>query len=222
MENLPSYIGIVFIATAVLTVAIFSLAARSKKTLIILSAWMLLQAITSKTGFYTNTATTPPRFALVLVPPILLIAILFLLPAGRRFIDSLPVTSLTILHMVRIPVEITLFWLFVQRTVPAAMTFGGHNFDILSGITAPLVYYAVFIKKWAGHQLLLLWNILCLVLLLNIVVTAILAAPFRFQQLAFEQPNIAILYFPFVWLPCCIVPIVLFAHLGVHQAVVAK
>jgi hypothetical protein len=50
-------------------------------------------------------------------------------------------------------------------------------------------------------------------LLINIVATAILSMPFPFQQLAFDRPNIAIMYFPYVWLPCCVVPIVLFAHL---------
>jgi hypothetical protein len=94
------------------------------------------------------------------------------------------------------------------------MTFEGHNFDILSGLTAPFIYYSVFVQKKLSNRYLLIWNILCLVLLLNIFITAVLAAPFRFQQLAFQQPNIAILYFPFAWLPSCIVPVVLFSHLA--------
>jgi hypothetical protein len=60
---------------------------------------------------------------------------------------------------------------------------------------------------------LLLWNFICLGLLINIVVNAVLSAPSVFQQFAFGQPNTAILYFPFVWLPCCVVPLVLLAHL---------
>ncbi|HVF96549.1 MAG TPA: hypothetical protein VM871_04480, partial [Flavisolibacter sp.] len=30
---------------------------------------------------------------------------------------------------------------------------------------------------------------------------------------AFDQPNIAVLYFPFIWLPSFIVPVVLLSHL---------
>jgi hypothetical protein len=52
---------------------------------------------------------------------------------------------------------------------------------------------------------------------LNIVVNAALSAPVPFQQFAFDQPNIAVLYFPFVWLPGFIVPLVLFAHLAAIQ-----
>jgi len=32
--------------------------------------------------------------------------------------------------------------------------------------------------------------------------------------LAFDQPNIAVLYFPFSWLPTYVVPVVLFCHLA--------
>jgi hypothetical protein len=34
------------------------------------------------------------------------------------------------------------------------------------------------------------------------------------QQIAFDQPNIGVMYFPFVWLPACIVPLVLLSHLA--------
>ena len=57
---------------------------------------------------------------------------------------------------------------------------------------------------------------------INIVVNAILSAPFTFQQFAFDQPNVAVLYFPFVWLPCFIVPVVLFSHLVLIRQLLKK
>jgi hypothetical protein len=77
-----------------------------------------------------------------------------------------------------------------------------------------LICYFVFVKKLLNDKYLLLWNVACLALLLNVVIIAVLTAPSRFQQLAFDQPNIALLYFPFEWLPSFIVPIVLFSHLA--------
>lgn len=56
-------------------------------------------------------------------------------------------------------------------------------------------------------------NIICLGLLFNIIVNALFSAPSPIQKFAFEQPNIAILYFPFSLLPTFIVPIVLLGHL---------
>ena len=70
--------------------------------------------------------------------------------------------------------------------------------------------------------MILLWNFIALVLLINIVVNAVLSAPFPFQQFAFDQPNIAVLYFPFVLLPAFIVPIVLFGHLVSIRQLVRK
>jgi hypothetical protein len=122
--------------------------------------------------------------------------------------------KLTILHTVRIPVEIVLFYLFTYKTIPELMTFEGRNLDILSGITAPFVFYFGFIRKKMHHKAILIWNVVCLALLLNIVINAILSAPFQFQQFAFDQPNIAVLYFPFIWLPCCVVPLVVLSHLA--------
>jgi hypothetical protein len=91
------------------------------------------------------------------------------------------------------------------------MTFEGGNLDILSGLSAPLIaYYAV--KK---PKILLAWNFICLALLINIVARALLSAPFPFQQFAFDQPNIAILQFPVIWLPTFIVLTVLFGHVTV-------
>jgi hypothetical protein len=115
--------------------------------------------------------------------------------------------------VIRIPVELVLFWLFSYKTIPQLMTFEGRNFDILSGISALLVYYFGFIKKSLDKKFILAWNFICLALLANIVINAFLSAPFPFQKFAFDQPNIAILYFPFVWLPVLVVPLVLFSHL---------
>lgn len=215
MENLPEYIKIVFALTTILAVFLFYKASSdSGTTLIILLTWMALQAFIGFSDFYTVTDILPPRFLLLVLPPLLFIIGLFTTSKGRQYLDSLDTKTLTLLHTVRIPVELVLFWLFVNKAVPQIMTFEGRNFDIISGLTAPVIFYFGFIKKRIGRNVMLLWNFICLGLLINIVVNAVLSAPFPFQQFAFDQPNIAVLYFPFVWLPGCIVPLVLLSHLA--------
>ncbi len=214
MENLPTYISVIFGLTTILTVILFYKASNnSKTTLIILLTWLAIQMGIALSGFYTVTNSIPPRLVIAILPPFVFIIGLFVSSKGRQFIDGLNIKALTILHMVRIPVELVLFWLFINKAIPELMTFEGRNFDILSGLSAPFIFYFGFIKKKIDKKLLLLWNFICLGLLFNIVINAILSAPFPFQQFAFEQPNIAVLYFPFVWLPCCVVPLVLFSHL---------
>ncbi len=215
MANLPTFISILFALTTFITIGIFYKASNySKPTLVILICWLIIQAIIGLTGFYTITNTTPPRFPLLVAPAMLFIAILFITKKGKQYIDGLNIKTLTILHIIRIPIEMVLFWLFIQGTIPQLMTFEGRNFDIISGITAPLIYYFGFVQKRPNKTLLIIWNFICLGLLINIVVNAILSAPSSFQQFAFDQPNVAILYFPFVWLPSCLVPLVLFSHLA--------
>ena len=87
--------------------------------------------------FYTVTTALPPRFALALLPPLVFIAGLFLAKSGRRFLDGLSAKWLTLLHVVRVPVELALLWLFLHGYVPQLMTFEGRNFDVFSGLTAP-------------------------------------------------------------------------------------
>ena len=214
IPNLPMVLNVLFIATTLLAVFLFYKATnRSGMTLIILFAWLIVQAAIALTGFYEVMTGFPPRFALLAGPAVLVIIIVFISAKGRAWLDGLDTKTLTLLHIVRIPVELTLYWLFLQKTVPQIMTFAGRNYDIIAGLTAPLVYYFGYIKNSFGKTALLVWNILCLGLLFNIVITAVLSAPTSFQQFGFEQPNTAILYFPFVWLPCCVVPLVLLAHL---------
>lgn len=92
------------------------------------------------------------------------------------------------------------------------MTFEGRNLDILSGLTAPVIAWLAFRGSKINRPLLVAWNLLALGLLLNILINAILALETPFQQFAFDQPNRGVLYFPFIWLPAIIVPIVFVSH----------
>ena len=215
MESLPLYIPVVFIATTLTTLFLLFRASRNRKNVLLVSLlWLGLQAAIGLSGYYLVSDTMPPRLALAVIPPFSFIAWCFLTKKGSLFIDKLDVKWLTLLHVVRIPVEVVLFWLFLQKYVPELMTFEGRNFDMLSGLTAPIVFYFGYLKKRLNRVILLAWNFICLGLLFNIVVNAILSAPSGFQQFAFEQPNVGVLYFPFIWLPCFIVPAVLLSHLA--------
>jgi hypothetical protein len=224
MENVPFYVYATFGLTLIATLYLFYKATpKSTGFILLISVWLLVQSIIGILGFYTNTNTTPPRFQLLVLPPLVFTIIQFSTQKGKAFIDHLNLKALTILHMVRIPVEIVLYWLFLGRAIPELMTFEGRNFDIVAGITAPIVYYFVFVKQTLSKAFLIAWNFLCLGLLLNIVLNGILSAPTPFQQFGFEQPNIALLHFPFLFLPACIVPIVLFSHLSsLRQLIVNK
>ena len=225
LTNLPDSLVIIFLLTVILTFLLFINAVKNKPTTaIVLVVWLAVTGILSFKGIFQDTSTIPPRLMIVIAPAILFIILLLTTKGGKKYTDNIDLKKLTLVHIVRVPVEIGLFMLSTNKLIPELMTFAGRNFDILSGITAPIVYFVCFKNsQLKNRRLLLIWNFICLGLLLNIVINALLSAPFPFQQFAFDQPNIAILYFPFTWLPCFIVMIVLYSHLAaIRQLIISR
>ncbi|WP_341225082.1 hypothetical protein [uncultured Arcticibacterium sp.] len=212
--EVPEYVSILFILTTLVTIWLFKRAFKPSQTmLVILYAWLGLQGYLASSGFYQDTTSLPPRFGLALIPALILMAFIFLSAKGKNFLDELDPESLYWIHTVRIPVEIVLWMLFVASQIPEAMTFEGRNYDIIAGLTAPLIIFYGIRKPIIDRNRLLLWNVLCLFLLLNVVVMAILSVEGPFQTMSFNNPNRGVLLFPFIWLPSFIVPTVLFSHL---------
>ncbi len=222
MESVPAFVSVVFMITTFVTVGIFLFAVRStaqrstfgKSVLFVVPFWMIFQFVVGSSGFFQNTSALPPRlFVFGLAPALALMALAFLF-ARESFVSAFPLALITILHVIRIPVELTLSWLSQARVIPEIMTYHGTNFDIVSGLTAPLAFYFALKRSSFSRPLLIAWNLLALGLVLNVVITAILCIPSPIQRLAFDQPNVGVLYFPYIWLPTIVVPIVIFCHLA--------
>ena len=224
MENLPGYIYLLFGATVLPALWLFAKATHYSRVFIwLIFPWIIIQSTLGIRGFYNDPATGTSRFPLLVGLPVMIIILLFATERGRMFIDALDLKALTIFHVIRIPVEIVLLLLFIHHAVPRAMSLEGRNFDMLSGLSAPIIYYLFFINKKLGSTGLLIWNIICIILLLNVVSSAVLSLPARFQRFGFEQPNIALGFFPFLLLPACLVPMALFANLAaIRQLIVDR
>ncbi len=213
MAEIPITITILFFITTIATLFFFFKASKSSKVIVGILIWMAIVGALGYFGFFRAQNVTPPRFVFLLAPGILLAVFLLMSKRGRSFSDKQNLRWLTLLHIVRYPVEVVLYYIFVAGYIPDLMTYAGYNYDVLSGLSAPIIYYAVFVQRWVGKKGLLIWNFICLGLLINILTIALLSAQTPIQQLAFDQPNVGVTYFPFVWLPAVIVPIVLYSHL---------
>lgn len=200
----------VFIAVVLITFRLFFISTKKVGGLLVYSIWTAFVGFLSYNGFFANTSTVPPRILLVIIP-----AIIFVVYQYRNIpVTEIRTSGLIAIHLVRIPVELCLYKLYVLGEVPVGMTFKGWNFDILIGLSAIIV--AVFICSkpgFAKSKLFRLWNIAGMIMLGVIVITAILAAPSPVQLIGPEQPNTAILRFPFTLLPAVVVPLVLLSHL---------
>src|SRR5215510_13236181 len=112
-EGLPAYVSIVFLLTTLATVGFLLYAlwtGHRRRSLIYISAavlaiWMYFQVYLADIGFY-STFDGKPRFLLAVGPPLLLIISLFAFRRTREFLAALSLPALTILSVVRIPVEL--------------------------------------------------------------------------------------------------------------------
>jgi hypothetical protein len=213
IENLPNWINWLFLLTVILTVGVFHFAnGKPTKLTFFILIWSLVHSILAYTRFYEKTDLIPPRFLLILIP-VLLFIIFGLTKKRLNWITQKRRTDLsTFLHTIRVPVEIILFYLFMDKMLPELMTFEGRNFDILAGISAPLIGI-LWLKKIINRNTLIIWNVFGLFLILFVFINGILSSELPIQIFGFEQPTKAINYFPFVLLPATIVPIVIYTHI---------
>lgn len=223
MEPLPFYVSLLFGLTIALTIYLFYKATHSSKAFLTMAIiWVAIQTFISLSGFYHLSKDAPPTIPLLVLPPILFMLMLFLSKRGGLFIDGLSAANLTLLHSVRVFVELVFYFLFIYKYIPKIMTFEGRNFDMVAGLTAPFVYYFGFVRKRLNRSLLIVWNLACLLLVINAARLAILSTPQYFQNTGLEQPNVALGMFPFTLLPGFVLPIVLFSHLAAIRQLIKR
>jgi len=213
IEGLPIWISLLFIITAITALLIFYYSnGKPNKLIVGLIIWTIFQSILGYNGFYQDTDPFPPRFLLVLVPTVLLILYGLTKKPLHWILENRNNKISTFLHTIRIPIEIVLLYLFLGQQIPELMTFEGRNFDIIAGITAPIIGF-LWLEDKIGSKALLAWNIIALGLVLFIFGNGILSSELPIQQFGFDQPNRAVTYFPFILLPGLVVPIVIYTHI---------
>jgi hypothetical protein len=130
---------------------------------------------------------------------------------GTRLATGLPLWALVGVHVFRLPLELAMHGLAERGIMPVQMSYSGRNFDIVTGITAPIVAWLVW-RGIGGNWLVIAWNLLGLGLLMNIVAVAIASTP-PFAAFGPDRLNIFVMVTPFVWLPAVMVVAALAGHL---------
>jgi len=99
----------------------------------------------------------------------------------------------------------------VAGGAPSQVTFEGRNFDVLVGLTAPLI--ALAILRWnLGPRLVILWNVLGLAILSNTIFTTLTSLPGPAHLNWQGAPFTAFGDWPFVWIPGFLAPLAIFLH----------
>lgn len=192
----------------------------------IIGGWILLTGLLGLSGFFLEFNSVPPRIAMAALFCLVVSIGFSLSPLAARWLRKIPQWSLIGAQVFRVFLEIQLYCLAMTPLLPKLMTFEGRNWDILIGLSAPvLAFYVRHLhrsqessesdveSRVSGRTLIVAWNILGIGFLINTVVNGILSAPTPIQQIFADPPNTAFGFFPFVWVPTFLVPVAFLLHI---------
>ena len=184
-----------------------------RTTTILFIAWSLLLGIMSTRGFFSDFSSLPPRLTFALLTPLPLVLLFIRSRAGKQLLHQINPQWLIYLQSFRILVEIALWLLVRNGSLPVQMSFEGLNFDILTGLFAFPVGYYCFVKKTWPPVIALLYNIAGLLLLMNIVTITALSLPTPLRIFHHQPDSSLVTRFPFIYLPGVLVPLAYTLHI---------
>jgi hypothetical protein len=185
--------------------------AMTARVLLALAVWLLLTAVLAKTGSLSAWDARPPHFPFV---PLLALVAIVAIHRSTLFARILAVTPphwLVAMQTFRIGVELAFWGLFVAGGAPSQVTFEGRNFDVLVGLTAPFVAFAIARVK-LGPRAVIAWNVLGLAILGNTIFTTITSLPGPAHLDWSGGTFTAFGDWPFVWIPAFLAPLAIFLH----------
>ena len=191
---------------------------RRRRTVILavaVLAWLLATALLAASGVLRRIDARPPPLVLLSLAAVIIGIVVPFSSLGTLLIRGLPLWALVGFQVFRLPLELVIHQAYVEGVIPAQMSYPGLNYDILSGITAGMLGLWL-VRGQVPRWVVVAWNALGSVLLLNIVALAILSTP-RFQWFGADHLNVFVTYPPFVWLPTILVVAALMGHVLVWR-----
>jgi len=196
------YVAGVSVLMAALTARYFR--ERLRALLIGLPLWLLYVGLLSYFGVVSNTTLRPPGIVYVALPSVLCVVAV----AARS--GAVPVWILIAMQTFRVGVELLLHRLSVDGLAPRLITYEGLNFDIMIGLSAPLIAWVSTRGRW-GERLAFGWNIAGLITLANAIALSALTAP-GLEIIHSEVADKALGLFPFTYVAGFFAPLAIALH----------
>ncbi|MFT4704505.1 MAG: hypothetical protein ACI81R_002210 [Bradymonadia bacterium] len=168
----------------------------------IIATWLTLHAMVATSGVLEIVSPIP---AIVPYLALTIGAALFLAfgAVGKSMI-ALPLWVLVACQGFRVPVELILHALYTAGQLPIQMTWEGRNIDVLSGFFGLTVLLVALARRRMAEpvprRLLLLFNVVGFVLLLNVVHIALLSAPLPIRTYMNDPPVLLLFHVPYNWI----------------------
>lgn len=163
-------------------------------------------------------AFPPPMFLMILSVFVMGFGI-GLSRIGRDATDTVPLATLVGLQGFRLPLEIVMHRAAELGIMPPQLSYTGYNLDIVTGMTACLLFGLMRGGVAVSKRALWAWNVWGWWCLFVIAVIAVTTSPMI--RLFGDDPrdvNTWVLYFPYVWLPVVLVTVAIAGHVMVTRA----
>lgn len=180
---------------------------------LVLGSWFGIVFALAQSGVLANFSTLPPRVPLLALLAVVMGVGVSRVPAVREALVAMPGWWPVALQTFRAPLEVGLYLLFTAGLMPEQMTFAGRNFDVLVGVTAP-VMASLIARDRAPRGLQFVWHAGAIALLLNVVGLAISSVPGPLHADWPGTPLTVVAQWPYVLLPAFLVPLAALGHLA--------
>lgn len=185
---------------------------------------MFVGAVASLSGILARFDMMPPPMLFLVLFMVVFPMALGLSTFGSKAANQVPLFSLVGLLSFRFPLELVMHRASNIGIMPHQLSFStGYNFDIITGLSALIL----FVLHKASFQiptiLIWSWNIwgsLCLIIIFLIAVST--SPIFRLFGDNLENLNTWVLYFPYIWLPTVLVSIAIFSHVVITRKLLSK
>jgi len=145
---------------------------RKRKKIILvmgLVAWQLYIFLLGQTELLSS-LELPPRFVIFLIGPAFLFTGIFIYSNRNAiWLKHIPKSWLIYLQSFRIFVETLFVFSVAQGVLHQNVTIEGYNFDMILGLTAPLIAFLAFEKKIFSIKMVIAWNYLGLLVLASVI-----------------------------------------------------
>jgi len=180
---------------------------------------MAASALAAASGRLARFDAFPPPMALMILSVFVMGFGIGLSRIGRLAADTVPLATLIGLHGFRLPLELVMHRAGTLGIMPSQLSFGGYQFDIVTGLSACLLYGLMRSDVAVPRAALWAWNVWGWWCLFVIAVIAVASSPM--VRLFGDDPrdvNTWVLYFPYVWLPVVLVTVAIAGHVMVTRA----
>lgn len=178
--------------------------------------WVVIVSVASYSGLLLPRGGRPVAFALVVVSVVALGLVMARSRVGERLAANTPLAALIAFQAFRLPLELAMHRAYTEGLMPVQMSYSGRNFDIVTGATAVIVALALragIVSRAVAYA----WNVVGLVLLINVVTIAILSTPV-FAYFGPDRLNVWVMWMPYTLLPAVMVLAAWAGHLVIFRA----